>query len=82
MTGHEPSRPSWRCAACGHDWPCPRRREELLADTAGSVVSLAVLMANYFEAAVQDHPTVLISTLYVRFFGWVLQQPRNPGMRA
>jgi hypothetical protein len=19
---HQPSRPTWRCAGCGHDWPC------------------------------------------------------------
>ena len=78
MTGrHEPSRPSWRCAGCGHEWPCRLRRDELLAETTGSAVPLALFMACYFEDAVRDHPTILIGTLYVRFFGWVPRRPRS-----
>jgi hypothetical protein len=76
---HQPSRPTWRCDGCGHDWPCPPRREELLAETAGGPVALALLMAEYFHDAVGDHPTVLVSALYVRFFDWV---PHGPGGSA
>jgi hypothetical protein len=75
ISRHQPSRPTWRCAGCGDDWPCRWRREELLTETTGSPVQLALLMAGYFRDAVSDHPTVLVSTLYVRFFGWVRRRP-------
>ena len=75
---HEPSRPSWRCAACGHDWPCRSRREELLGENTGGVVPLALLMASYYEQAVRDHPSVMASTLYARFLGWVRHHHPRP----
>jgi hypothetical protein len=67
---HQPQRPSWRCVACGDEWPCPSRRAELAAEGTGQV-ELALLMARYFQEAVEDHPIVLASALYTRFFGWV-----------
>jgi hypothetical protein len=34
-------------------------------------VVLALLMARYFNEALEDHPTVMVSQLYLRFMGWV-----------
>ncbi len=73
ISRHQPSRPSWQCAGCGAEWPCLRRREELLGETTDSTVPLALLMAGYFQDAVADHPTVLVGGLYLRFFSWLRQ---------
>jgi hypothetical protein len=71
ISRHQPSRPSWRCTGCDSDWPCPRRRKELLDENTDSTVPLALFMAGYFQDALADHPTVLVGNLYLRFFGWV-----------
>ena len=71
MSLHEPSRPSWRCAACQDEWPCGSRRRELLCEFGPSKVRLALHMAPYFEEAVGDSPRTPISVLYGRFLGWV-----------
>lgn len=67
---HQPYRPSWRCAACHEEWPCRRRRDELIVECGGSRVALALYMARYFSDAVDDHPATPASVLYVRFLGW------------
>jgi len=68
---HEPLRPSWLCGGCGNEWPCPRRREELAAESEGSAVSLALTMAEYLEDALADHPQAPATVLYTRFLGWL-----------
>ena len=73
---HEPGRPSWRCLACGADWPCPTRRAELVADSGGSRVALALRMARYFSEAVDDRPDVSVEVLYDRLLAWV-RAPRT-----
>lgn len=70
MSPHQPMRPSWRCRECHDEWPCPSRRAEFAAEGSGQV-ELALLMARYFQEAIEDHPTILLSSLYNRFFGWV-----------
>jgi hypothetical protein len=39
---------------------------------------LALLMADYFQDAVIDHPTVAIGPLYTRFFGWLRPAAPRP----
>lgn len=68
---HQPLRPSWRCAGCGDEWPCLRRRDELTVESDGSRVTLSILMAGYFAEAVDDHPEVPGTVLYLRFLGWL-----------
>lgn len=70
MTRHEPIRPTWRCRACWGEWPCVRRRDELIAECDGSRLRLAFAMAQYFSDAVEDRPDLPASVLYVRFLGW------------
>jgi hypothetical protein len=72
---HEPARPGWRCEACGDEWPCRQRRNELTLECGGNRLALAVLMARYYAVAVDDHPGVPASVLYLRFLGW-LPRPR------
>jgi hypothetical protein len=67
---HQPLRPSWRCAFCGDEWPCRRRRDELTAECGQSRVRLAFYMAAFFSDALDDHPQVTPRDLYQRFLGW------------
>jgi len=75
-SAHQPRRPSWRCAACEDEWPCVRRRDELVVECGGSRVMLALYMARFFGDAVDDHPDIPASVLYVRFLGWFRARPR------
>lgn len=77
MSRHEPIRPAWRCAACDDDWPCARRRAELVVECHGSRVMVALVMARYFSAAVEDCPTTPAAVLYLRFLGWFRAQDRR-----
>lgn len=68
---HEPTRPSWHCRTCGVEWPCPIRRRELLAESAGSRVYVALRMAPYLSEALDDRPDLDPTVLHARFLGWV-----------
>ncbi len=85
---HQPVLPSWRCAACGGAWRCLLRRDELATESEGGRAELALLMARYFNEAIEDHPSNEVGALYTRFFGWVhwrrrdeLAQRREPAQR-
>lgn len=40
-------------------------------ESDGSRVTLSILMAGYFAEAVDDHPEVPGTVLYLRFLGWL-----------
>jgi hypothetical protein len=57
-------------------WPCPTRRNQLLAEFDRTPVSLALLMGGYFMDAAQDLVTESANALYHRFMGWLKEQPK------
>ncbi|MEV6301483.1 hypothetical protein AB0M02_18880 [Actinoplanes sp. NPDC051861] len=65
---HEPSRPSWDCAACGRPWPCGPARANLTAELGR--VDLAVRMWDYLEEAARELPQTPASELFDRFLRW------------
>ncbi|GAB3935376.1 flavin reductase [Micromonospora vulcania] len=72
---HLPTRPTWRCQACGIAWPCSAAKLNLLAryreDRAALLVHLAALRD---EAAAQlsagQPDSVASADLAERFTGW------------
>ncbi|MGK5673353.1 flavin reductase [Micromonospora sp. URMC 106] len=79
---HLPSRPTWRCAACGIAWPCSAAKLRLLGeyrtDRTALLVYLGTLQA---EAAGQlagldgERPC---TDLAERFTGWARPRGRPP----
>lgn len=67
---HSPVSPTWSCAGCGREWPCPARREELLTEYAGDSLSLLVYLGDKLIAAVADLPQVPAGRLHHRIVGW------------
>ncbi|MFI5488718.1 flavin reductase [Micromonospora echinaurantiaca] len=71
---HLPSRPTWRCAACGIAWPCSPAKLRLLGeyrhDRAALLVYLATLQAEAAGqlAALDRHAQPV--DLSERFTGW------------
>ena len=76
---HQPMRPSWRCAGCGDEWPCPSRRAALAAEYDGAWVSLALSTNVLFADAAGDLPNAPAGALFRRFLGWV---PHGAGRRG
>ncbi|MFY1635087.1 flavin reductase [Solwaraspora sp. WMMB335] len=70
MSMHTPVRPHWMCTGCGLPWPCEVRRQELLTEYAGALVSLSVYMATCLIDAMTDLPLRRSGYLYWRFMGW------------
>ncbi|HEY7222091.1 MAG TPA: hypothetical protein VH561_00485 [Micromonosporaceae bacterium] len=70
VQAHEPARPTWRCAACDEEWPCRRRRALLRAESGGSKLHLALLLARYYAEATQERPDIAPAVFHVRFLGW------------
>lgn len=68
---HQPVRPIWTCASCGRDWPCPTRREQLLAEYEGATISLGLAMSAYLQEAAQDLPKAYAGDLHRRFLSWI-----------
>ena len=65
---HNPSRPSWNCAACGRPWPCDPAREEMATRYGSS--ALPIHAAAYLADAADDMPNVPVAELYERFIAW------------
>ncbi|MFI6261379.1 flavin reductase [Micromonospora sp. NPDC051006] len=71
---HLPTRPTWRCAACGIAWPCSPAKLRLLGeyrhDRAALTVYLATLQAEAAEelAALDQAPAP--TDLTNRFLTW------------
>ncbi|MEW2380900.1 flavin reductase [Micromonospora sp. NPDC047707] len=71
---HVPSRPTWRCVACGIAWPCSPAKLRLLGeyrhDRAALLIYLATLQVEAAEQlAALDHD-VPPARLAERFTGW------------
>ncbi|MGC5029306.1 flavin reductase [Micromonospora sp. DT229] len=68
---HLPSRPSWRCRACGSAWPCSAAKLRLLGryreDRAGLLTHLAAL---HEEAAAELGDVISAVILLDRFVSW------------
>jgi hypothetical protein len=76
---HLPSRPTWRCAACGIAWPCSPAKLRLLGEYWEDRAALAAHLLRLREEAA-GHLTELNSgvpskDLDTRFTDWV--QPRG-----
>ncbi|MEU3455218.1 flavin reductase [Micromonospora sp. NPDC006766] len=76
---HLPSRPTWRCQACGIAWPCSAAKLRLLAEYRGQRASLLIYLASLqAEAAVQLAELgggTALAGLHDRFLGWA--RPRG-----
>ncbi|MFV2112308.1 flavin reductase [Micromonospora sp. LOL_025] len=74
VRAHVPSRPTWRCSACGVAWPCSTAKLLLLAKYRENPDALLVHLAELCEeAATQlaelDHGSPP-ADLTARFTGW------------
>ncbi|MEU8263255.1 flavin reductase [Micromonospora sp. NPDC048999] len=76
---HLPSRPTWRCQACGIAWPCSAAKLRLLAEYRGQRANLLIYLATLqAEAAVQLADLgggTALAGLHDRFLGWA--RPRG-----
>ena len=67
---HMPTRPTWKCADDGEQWPCPPARERLLEEFCRDRVALHLYMAVQYLQAVDDMPADSTSgLLFGRFLG-------------
>lgn len=73
-TEHVPSRPTWRCRACGIAWPCSSAKLRLLGeyrnDRAALLVYLATLQAEAAEQLAELDDGVPPDGLFERFTAW------------
>ncbi|MFJ6169318.1 flavin reductase [Micromonospora orduensis] len=68
---HLPSRPTWRCRACGIAWPCSPAKLRLLAEYRDDHPALLVRLATLREeAAVHLGGSGSWAELVERFTGW------------
>ncbi|MEV0429780.1 flavin reductase [Micromonospora sp. NPDC050495] len=76
---HAPSRPTWRCRACGIAWPCSPAKLRLLGEYREArtdlLIYLAVCAAEAAEQLAGHHGDVPPAALYDRFVGWA--RPRG-----
>lgn len=68
---HVPARPSYRCRACGLDWPCQHARLALLIGFQGNRLGLMVYLGAQLARALQELPDVHPAVLAGRFLYWV-----------
>ncbi|MEU4771007.1 flavin reductase [Micromonospora sp. NPDC023644] len=71
---HLPTRPTWRCAACGIAWPCSAAKLRLLAeyrtDRAALLIHLAALQVEAGEQLAALEQATAPADLTDRFTGW------------
>ncbi|GGL91864.1 MULTISPECIES: hypothetical protein [Micromonospora] len=71
---HEPTRPAWRCQACGTSWPCSAAKLRLLgrfrADRAGLVTHLTGLREQAAAQLADLGQPIPPATLDDRFVDW------------
>ncbi|MDG4765539.1 flavin reductase [Solwaraspora sp. WMMD406] len=65
---HLPVRPSWICARCTLDWPCPSARRQLVAEH--DPVALGTYAAQRMAQAAHDLPGISPADLFDRFLSW------------
>jgi len=68
---HAPTRPLFRCRACGALWPCQPARLSLLFLYRGDPQGLRMHLAHKLLAALADQPQMDALTLATRFLGWL-----------
>jgi hypothetical protein len=68
----------WSCAGCSLPWPCPTRRDQLVAEYPTDTLPLALYLAACLVDAAYDLPDAPAGELYQRFHGWLRHRhPRN-----
>ena len=71
---HLPSRPTWRCSACGIAWPCSPAKLRLLAeyrqDRTALLVYLATLQVEAAEQLAELDGSMPPDNLAERFTAW------------
>ncbi|MFY1597601.1 flavin reductase [Micromonospora sp. WMMD737] len=71
---HVPSRPTWRCAACGIAWPCSAAKLRLLGeyrtDRTALLVHLATLQVEAADDLTDLDATRPATDLSDRFTAW------------
>ncbi|MFG1777378.1 flavin reductase [Micromonospora sp. NPDC049051] len=75
LRDHVPSRPTWRCRACGIAWPCSPAKLRLLAKYRGDMPGLMVHLVELREEAAaqlaQQDAGTQSTDLHRRFTDWV-----------
>ncbi|MEU7842987.1 flavin reductase [Micromonospora sp. NPDC049114] len=67
---HLPTRPTWRCAACGIAWPCSAAKLRLLGEYRNDRLALAVYLATLQAEAGEQLRDVEPARLTERFLSW------------
>ncbi|WP_247673758.1 hypothetical protein [Micromonospora sp. C51] len=74
---HAPVTPEWTCGTCGAEWPCARKREQLLTEYGVDRPMLSVYLGACLAAAAEDLHLAGATSLQDRFFGWLPRRPRR-----
>ncbi|MFG1652962.1 flavin reductase [Micromonospora sp. NPDC049275] len=67
---HLPTRPTWRCAACGIAWPCSAAKLRLLGEYRQDRLALTVYLATLQAEAGEHLRDVDPARLTERFLSW------------
>ncbi|MEU1647475.1 flavin reductase [Micromonospora zamorensis] len=67
---HLPTRPTWRCAACGIAWPCSAAKLRLLGEYRQDRLALTVYLATLHAEASDQLSEVEPGRLTDRFLSW------------
>jgi hypothetical protein len=67
---HLPTRPTWRCAACGIAWPCSAAKLRLLGEYRNDRLALTVYLASLQVEASEHLRDVNPARLTERFLSW------------
>ncbi|GAB3971905.1 hypothetical protein GCM10027615_31700 [Plantactinospora veratri] len=68
---HTPVRRSYRCRACGCNWPCQPARLALLTSFRGDRLGLMVYLGAHLARAMQELPDVHPALLAGQLLYWV-----------
>jgi hypothetical protein len=74
---HMPRRPDWICRTCHRPWPCPTRRDMLVAESRDHPVAVALYLATCFQEASEHLTEVSYDVLYERMLGWLPRARRS-----
>lgn len=67
---HALRRDTWTCT-CAQAWPCEVRRTQLLDDYSGKLLTLRILMAEFFQECLMDDPPRDVELMRVQLLGWL-----------
>ncbi|MEU1680523.1 flavin reductase [Micromonospora zamorensis] len=67
---HLPTRPTWRCGACGIAWPCSAAKLRLLGEYRQDRLALTVYLATLHAEASDQLSEVDPGRLTDRFLSW------------